>query len=338
MSKLSVAIYGASGYTGFELVKILLRHPFVQIVALTANANAGQLLSDLDPSLPAIPLVTAEQVDTRQLDVAFLCLPHAASASAAQGLLNAGVTVIDLSADFRLKDLATYEKWYKVTHPCPELLESAVYGLTEFARSELRGAKLVANPGCYVTSVLLGTAPVLQKGWVAGNIIADSASGVSGAGRAPKQNTHFVEVAENYSAYSIGQAHRHLPEMLQQMRLWSPSGQAELVFSPHLLPISRGILSTIYIPLAGSPTLADIHLLYEETYRGEPFVQVLPLGQTASIQHTVRTNRCAIGLTLVGSLLIVTSSLDNLVKGASGQAVQNLNAVFGLPETTGLLA
>jgi N-acetyl-gamma-glutamyl-phosphate reductase len=249
--------------------------------------------------------------------------------------LAAGARVVDLSADFRLKSSEQYAEWYGLDHPAPSLLVEAVYGLSEFSRPQIREARLVANPGCYPTSVLLALRPLLLAGLAAGTIIADAKSGVSGAGRTPKQNTHFVEVTNNFSAYKIGRAHRHLPEMEQEITAWQEDAPP-LIFTPHLLPVPRGILSTIYVPLRPDMTEEALHELYRLTYDGEPFVKVLPLGQQATLAHVVHTNRCAIGLTEAAGTLILTSAIDNLVKGAAGQAVQNMNLMFGLPETAGL--
>jgi N-acetyl-gamma-glutamyl-phosphate reductase len=335
---IKAGIFGATGYTGFELAQILQRHPQAEIVFATSQSHAGQSLADINPTAPNVTLVPGEEAPLDEVDVVFLCLPHAAAANTAVTALDSNCHVIDLSADFRIKDVAVYEKWYGVTHPAPELLATAVYGLTEFARGQLPGAKLVANPGCYPTSVLLALQPILAAGLpITGPIIADSKSGVSGAGRAPKQNTHFVEVADNFSPYNIGRKHRHLPEMEQGIAAWNP-GAPPLIFSPHLLPVPRGILSTIYVPLAGRPDEAELRSLCEKTYADEPFVHVLPAGQLASLAHVNHTNRCAIALTLTGNMLILTSAIDNLIKGAAGQAVQNMNVVFGLDEILGLNA
>ncbi|MFQ5421026.1 MAG: N-acetyl-gamma-glutamyl-phosphate reductase, partial [Anaerolineae bacterium] len=328
-------IFGATGYTGFELVQILTRHPQAQIVFATSQSNAGGWLDEAYPQAPHLPLVAGEDAPLAQADVVFLCLPHAAAASTAVRALEAGCRVVDLSADFRIQDVETYEAWYDVTHPAPELLGTAVYGLTEHARAQLADARLVANPGCYPTSVLLALRPLLQANVpITGAIIADSKSGVSGAGRAPKQNTHFVEVAGNFSPYKIGRAHRHLPEMEQFIHQFD--GSAQLIFSPHLLPVPRGILSTIYVPLGDGLSEADLRALYHDSYADEPFVCVLPPGQLATLAHVTHTNRCAIALTLAGSTLLLTSAIDNLVKGAAGQAVQNMNVMFGLEEARGL--
>ncbi len=330
-------IYGATGYTGLELVKLLQRHPAAEIAFVTSQSHAGKSLRNILAGAPDLPLVAGEDAPLDGVDVVFLCLPHAAAAETALVALNAGARVIDLSADFRLRDAATYEQWYAHTHPAPDLLVEAVYGLTEVNRTCLPGARLVANPGCYPTSVLLALRPLLLSDIaISGPIIADSASGVSGAGRGLSLTTHFVEVADNYSPYKIGRAHRHLPEMEQAVGWWREAAPA-IIFSPHLLPVPRGILSTIYVNLAEGVVEAELRALYTATYDGEPFVDVLPAGELASLAHVTHTNRCAIALTLTGRTLILTSAIDNLIKGAAGQAVQNMNVMFGHPETLGLL-
>jgi N-acetyl-gamma-glutamyl-phosphate reductase len=343
---IKAGIYGATGYTGYELVKILSRHPAVHLLFATSNAQAGQTLADIYPAAPSLSLIAPDDAPLAEADIVFLCLPHAAAAAAALDALAAGVRVIDLSADFRLKDADSYAHWYGHQHPAPDLLAEAVYGLTEFARAELPAARLVANPGCYPTSILLALQPLLCAGAVAGPIIADAKSGVSGAGRTLQHHTQFVEVADNFSPYKIGRAHRHLPEIEQQMRFWNPAAP-QLIFSPHLLPVPRGILSTIYVPLqnlAGfrkparfANTEDNLHQLYHDTYGREPFIHLLPAGQLPSLAHVTHTNRCALALTLAGSTLIITSAIDNLLKGAAGQAVQNMNVMLGIEETTGLL-
>ncbi len=329
-------IFGATGYTGMELVKLLRRHPAADITFVTSQSHAGKSLRDVFPAAPALPLIKGEDAPLSEIDVAFLCLPHAAAAETAIVALDAGARVIDLSADFRLRDAASYAHWYAHTHPAPYLLDEAIYGLTEVCRAELPRARLVANPGCYPTSVLLALRPLLRSDVaIAGPIIADSKSGVSGAGRSPTLTTHFVEVADNFSPYKIGRAHRHLPEMEQAIDQWRPDAPA-LVFSPHLLPVPRGILSTIYVALGADVTEGDLRWLYATTYEGEPFVHVLPAGELASLAHVNYTNRCVIALTLVGRTLILTSAIDNLIKGAAGQAVQNMNGMLGCAETVGL--
>ncbi len=334
---IKVGIYGATGYTGYELVKLLRRHPAAEIVFATSQSHAGKTLDDVFPAAPALPLVAGEDAPLDEADVVFLCLPHAAAAATAVTALESGARVIDLSADFRLRDAATYADWYAHTHPAPDWLSRAVYGLTEVFRADLPEAQLVANPGCYPTSVLLALWPLLRSDVaIGGTIIADSKSGVSGAGRAPSPTTHFVEVADNLSPYKIGRAHRHLPEMEQTLRQWR-SDAPSLVFSPHLLPVPRGILSTIYVTLDEGATEGELRELYAAACADEPFVRLLPAGQTATLAHVNYTNQCAIGLTLTGRTLILTSTIDNLVKGAAGQAIQNMNVVFGCPETYGLI-
>lgn len=339
---INVGIYGATGYTGYELVRLLARHPGVGVGFVTSESQAKRPLNHIFPQAPAHQLAASAKAPLAEVDLVFLCLPHAAAAQTAVSALNAGKRVIDLSADFRLKTRSVYEEWYKVTHPAPDWLETAVYGLTEFARADLPQAQLVANPGCYPTSILLALQPLLAAGLpLSGPIIADSKSGVSGAGRMPKQHTHFVEVADNFSPYGIGRAHRHLPEIEQQIQTWQPDAPP-LIFSPHLLPVPRGILSTIYVQLALAASSQDsvvsqVRGLYEAAYGAEPFVDLLPAGEVATLAHVVHSNRCAIGLTMAGSTLIITSAIDNLLKGASGQAVQNMNVMLGLEETIGLL-
>lgn len=338
---LKVGIFGATGYTGYELVQILARHRNTEIVFATSRAEAGSYLSEIYPQAPDVPLIDPDDVDSdglwSKVDVVFLCLPHAAAAATAVKALHHNVRVIDLSADFRLRDANVYAKWYGHNHPAPELMAEAVYGLTEFARGELPGAKLVAVPGCYPTSILLALQPILAANIrLSGSIIADSKSGVSGAGRAPKQNLHFVEVADNFLPYNIGRKHRHLPEIEQVMGWWR-TGAPSLIFSPHLLPVPRGILSTIYVPLVDGVEETAVRTLYETTYANEPFVKFLPAGKHASLSHAVNSNRCAISLQLEGQTLILASAIDNLIKGAAGQAVQCMNVVFGCDEGEGLV-
>ena len=332
-----VGIFGATGYTGYELVRLLHQHPEAEITFATSQSYAGKTLAALYPQAPRLPLISGEEAPLDQADVVFLCLPHAAAAQTAVTALHAGPKVIDLSADFRLKDVATYEKWYGVPHPAPALLAEAVYGLTEFARADLRQTRLVANPGCYTTTSLLALQPLMAAGVnITGDIIIDAKSGVSGAGRNPSDTTHFMAVADNLAPYKIGRAHRHLPEMEAILKEWNPTAP-NLIFSPHLLPVPRGILANLYVPLAEAWAEADLRQLYEQTYAGEPFVRVLPKGELATLAHVTYTNRCAISLTLAGQMLILTSATDNLIKGASGQAVQNMNVMFGLEETSGLV-
>lgn len=332
-----VGIVGATGYTGIELVKILARHPEVSIDFATSDSYVGKKLSDAFPCAFDLPLIAHEAAPLERADVVFLALPHGASADFAKRALDAGARVIDLSADFRLHDAAAYQKWYGLAHHVPELLPQAVYGLPEIHRAEIAKTKLVANPGCYPTSVILGLAPVLRADASHGTIIVDSKSGVSGAGRKPSLTTHFVEVYDNFAPYSIGRVHRHLSEMEQELQ--AIDSQVKLVFSPHLLPVNRGILSTMYVSLNDGWDEQRLRDLYAETYLAEPFVRLLPPGQIATLAHSVYTNYCVISIHPVPEVgqAIVCASIDNLVKGASGQAVQNMNLMFGCAETTGLL-
>lgn len=333
-----VGLFGVTGYAGYELLRWLQRHPQAQVVFATSESQAGKSLAEVVPGPLDLPLLAPDEAPLSAADVVFLGLPHGAAAQAAQRARAAGVRVIDLSADFRLHTPADYQRWYGHTHPAPELLP-APYGLPELGRAALRDAALIANPGCYPTSVLLGVAPLLRAGALAApTIIVDAKSGVSGAGRVPKQNTHFVEVSENLAPYSIGRVHRHVGEMEQQAGLLAAGAAPQVVFTPHLLPINRGILSTMYVHVPTGWSEQQVRALYAEQYAGEPFVRLLPKGQLATIGHTAHTNMCAISLTLAApGLLIVVSSIDNLVKGAAGQAIQNMNVMFGLDEATGLL-
>lgn len=330
-----VGIYGATGYTGYELVKILLRHPEVKIQFATSRSYAGQKLSNLYPCPYEIELMAGEEAPLEGVDVAFLCLPHGASMGWVKRVRDAGVRVIDLSADFRLDEVEEYKRWYQ-SHIAPELLEEAVYGLTELYRDKVKEADLVANPGCYPTCVILGLYPLVANSLLAdGRIIVDAKSGLSGAGRSLSLKTHFVEANENFSPYRIGRAHRHIAEMEQELKKLGDRDY-RIIFSPHLLPVNRGILTTIYVRV--EERLSEGHLLslYRESFKNELFIHVLE-DTLASLRYVVGTNHCAISLTKVGKEdLIVVSAIDNLLKGASGQAVQNMNVMFGLEEGIGL--
>jgi len=328
-------VLGATGYTGIELLGLLSGHPQVEVAFATSEKNAGENLADIYPGAVRVPLIPPGEAPLGEVEVVFLCLPHAASAPSAKRAIEVGARVIDLSADFRFRDPDVYTEWYGAPHPCPELLPEAVYGLTEVERRRLPGAGLVANPGCYPTSALLALWPLATAGAIDGQVIIDAKSGVSGAGRTPKQETHFVEVADNLKPYKLGRAHRHFPEIEQELAGWCGTPQA-VIFSPHLLPVPRGLLSTIYVPLSNEWTEARVRDRYLEVYASEPFIEILASGKAATLGHVNHTNRCAIGLCQVDRTLILTSAIDNLVKGASGQAVQNMNVMFGLEETSGL--
>jgi N-acetyl-gamma-glutamyl-phosphate reductase len=333
-----VGIYGATGYAGYELLRWLGRHQEARVVFATSESQAGKSLGAVFPGPLDVPLLAQDDAPLGEIDVALLALPHGVAAAVARRALDAGVRVVDLSADFRLHTPEAYRQWYGHEHPAPDLLP-APYGLPELNRAGLADAGLIANPGCYPTSVLLGLAPLLRAGALAdGTVIVDSKSGVSGAGRAPKQNTHFVEVSESLAPYSIGRVHRHVGEMEQEAARVAVNSGPQIIFTPHLLPVNRGILSTIYVRIPDDWGEARVRALYDDMYAGEPFVRVLPAGQLATIAHTAHTNQCAISLTLARpGLLIAVSSIDNLVKGAAGQAIQNMNIMLGLPETAGLV-
>lgn len=336
---IKIGIFGASGYTGFETLSIIRKHPAVSLVFATSESSAGQKLSDLYPVAWDIPLIPLAEAPLEQVEAVFCCLPHGASMPTVIAARQAGVRVIDLSADFRLTDPTVYQKWYNTPHAAPELLAEAVYGIPEINRAAVRATNLLANPGCYPTSVLLALYPLLRAGLLDSHapIIADSKSGVSGAGRKPTLKTHFVEANENLSPYSIGQSHRHVPEMAQTISNLGGPGD-KLIFSPHLVPISRGMLSTVYVSLAADLAEAAAQELFADTYAGEPLVQVLPSGQLATMAHTQRTHAGVLSITWLNPRqLILCSSIDNLGKGAAGQAVQNFNVMFGLEETAGLL-
>jgi len=333
---IEVGIYGATGYTGLELVRLLAGHPQANIRFATSESSAGQSLRQSWPLAPDLTLVPSADAPLDAVQAVFLCLPHTRSAPLAAQALARGVRVVDLSADLRLDDPAVYAQWYKVEHPNPELLPRP-YGLPELGRDALIGAECIANPGCYATSVLLATVPLArQKLLVPGApLIVDAKSGVSGAGRTPKQNLLFAEVHGNFSPYNIGRSHRHLAE-IEQVLAAEGSQAGPLVFSPHLLPTDRGILSTVYAQVTD---VDAARAAFTAAYAGEPLVRVLPDGELATLRHVVNTPGAALSLTPAGeNLLIVVSVIDNLLKGAASQAVQNFNLMWNLPETTGLVA
>jgi N-acetyl-gamma-glutamyl-phosphate reductase len=327
-----IGIYGATGYTGFELIKLLSRHPQVKIAFATARSAAGKGLSDIFPTLIEQPLVAAEQADLDGVDLVFTCLPHNTPEliPLVQAALDAGVKVIDFSDTFRLEDLDTYARWRKKDHPAPELQSAAVYGLPELHRERIRKARLVANTGCYPLTAILPLRPLAQAGLLADStVIVDSKSGVSGAGRSLSLKTHFGETHETFSAYNIGRTHRHLPEMEQETGL-------HIIFSPHLLPVYRGILSTLYVNTKPGVSLEDVRGAYG-VYANEPFVRLLPDGRLPELRHVVGSMNLAIGVQPVeDGRYILVACVDNLIKGASGQAVQSMNLMLGMEETTAL--
>ncbi len=334
------AIINVTGYSGIELARILHRHPDVELTQVTGRSAVGQKLGEAFPHLADIDMEIEPEV-TESVDVVFSALPQTASAEALVPLVEQGVRSIDISADFRLKDASEYEEWYGVAHVRPQLLEDSVYGLPELNRSDVRSATLVANPGCYPTGAILALAPAIREGLIHEDIIVDAKSGVSGAGRGLSLTTHFSEVNENVSAYSVG-GHRHMPEITQELRRFGGGFQPRLTFLPHLIPMTRGILNSCYANLkdgaiaAGSEGVKELRALYESFYRDEPFVQVV--GSSPMTKHTLGNNNCVLFPTvdLRTNRLMVISCLDNLVKGAAGQAIQNMNLMLGLEETEGL--
>ena len=348
MSEISVALIGASGYTGSELARLLASHPRAHLQIATATGErAGQKLSDLFPALRGTCDLVLEEPNLDAIadcDVAVIALGHGKALELAPQLLNRGVRVIDLGADFRLRDAQAYRHWYGLEHSAPDLLETVVYGLPEWNRDKIKSANLVANPGCYPTSAALALAPLIAADAIkAHSLIVDSASGVSGAGRASfGVGTHFPEYVGDFKAYGVGH-HRHTPEIEQMLSDVAPHStndaeRALVTFTPHLLPVARGILSTCYAAPVQTLTTEEVHNILSERYQREPFVRVTPIGEYPQIKHVNGSNYCDIGTKVderTGRVLVI-SALDNLLKGASGQALQNLNIMFDLPETLGL--
>jgi len=344
-AKAKIGVLGASGYTGGELVRLLLRHPRVEIVLLTAERSAGKSLREVFPQfspfaqLPRLVAIADVDWAAAGLDLAFCALPHATTQKVVKDLLaRAPATrVIDLSADFRLRDVAAYARWYGHEHHAPELQKEAVYGLAEIHRRAIRKARLVANPGCYTTCAQLPLIPLLrEKAIDLDEIVIDAKSGMTGAGRAAKEAMLFSEVAEGFNAYGVGR-HRHMAELDQEFSL-AAGREVIVTFTPHLVPMNRGILSTIYVRGRRGRRPEDLHAILLKFYMKEPFVHVLPFGETPHTRHVRGSNMTFIGVAIdrIPGCAIIVSALDNLVKGASGQAIQNMNLVMGWPETMGL--
>jgi N-acetyl-gamma-glutamyl-phosphate reductase len=336
---IKVGIIGGTGYTGVELLRLLAQHPQAALNVITSRGEAGKRVSDLFPNLRGHVELAFSEPDAKALaacDVVFSATPNGVAMTHARALLAAGVKLIDLAADFRLKDVALWEQWYGMPHACPELLAEAVYGLPEVNRAQIKKARLIANPGCYPTAVQLGSLPLVEQGLVdSQHLIADAKSGVSGAGRKAEVHTLFAEAADNFKAYAVA-GHRHLPEIRQGLE--RAAGKAVgLTFVPHLTPMIRGIHATLYARI--HDTRVDLQALYAQRYAHEPFVDVLPPGSHPDTRSVRAANTCRIALHRPqgGDTLVVLSVIDNLVKGAAGQAVQNMNLLFGLPETTGLM-
>ncbi|MCX5805656.1 MAG: N-acetyl-gamma-glutamyl-phosphate reductase [Proteobacteria bacterium] len=332
---LKVGIIGATGYTGATLISLLLTHPEVKITLITSNTYKGEKISNVFPVFKGVfeeALVPTDEDHRGKCDVYFLGLPHGTSMETAAHLYDDKSIIIDLSADFRFENVSLYESVY-VKHTAQNLIEKAVFGLPELYRDKIRNAKVVGNPGCYPTSAILALYPLLKRGLLTGDIFVDSKSGVSGAGRDAKPGSLFCEVSEGFRAYNIG-THRHEPEIQKEVSKLQP---LKVMFTPHLLPMNRGILSTTYTRLKTPATTKDILDLYQETYNEEPFVRIMDEGQYPDTRNTRYSNYCDIGLKAFDDgRIIIISTIDNLIKGASGQAVQNMNIVLGIEETTAL--
>lgn len=340
MNKIKVGIIGGTGYTGVELLRLLVMHPNAEVCLITSRSQAGGSVADLFPNLrdhTDLVFTKPEPGSFAQCDVVLSATPNGVAMQHARGLVDNGVKLIDLAADFRLKDVATWEKWYGMQHACPELVGEAIYGLPEVNRADIKAAKIVANPGCYPTATTLGFLPVVRNNLVDGNLIADTKSGVTGAGRSASVGNLYSEVADSIKAYAVG-GHRHHPEISQNLSEVYAGG-IKLTFVPHLTPQLRGIHATLYADLKDpNMALTDIHAVYVEAYAAEPFVDVMPLGSHPDTRSVKTSNMCRIALHKAGGSgkLVILSVIDNLTKGAAGQAVQNMNIMFDYDESTGL--
>jgi len=341
VSKTRIGIINVTGYAGVELARLLYQHPEVELASVTGRSAAGQKLNKVFPHLISLELTIEAKLG--EVDFVFSAMPHKESAKEVIPLLSRGIKVVDISADFRLKDAVEYPRWYGFTHPAPQLLQQAVYGLTELHRTQIASAQLVANPGCYPTGAILALAPAVKESLIEPDIIIDSKSGVSGAGRTVILQTQFSEVNEDASAYALD-GHRHLPEITQELGRLGSKQPPSVTFVPHLLPMTRGILTTSYAPLvpgkitSGKKGEEELRNLYLDFYKDEPFVRIVE--SPPHTKHTRGNNFCLIHPTIdhrTGRLIVI-SCLDNLIKGAAGQAIQNMNLMLGLPEVTGLEA
>jgi N-acetyl-gamma-glutamyl-phosphate reductase len=339
--KLKIGIVGGTGYTGVELLRLLAVHPQAELTCITSRGEAGLPVADMFPSLRGyvdLKFTDPATADLSACDVVFFATPHGVAMSQAQALLKANVKIIDLAADFRLKNVSTFEQWYKMPHTCADILKDAVYGIPELYRDKIKNAKVIGNPGCYPTTVLLGLAPLLEQGLIDFSvpIIADCKSGVSGAGRKAEVATLFAESSDNMKAYGVV-GHRHHPEIYAQITQLSKA-KVDFIFVPHLIPMIRGMLSTIYVKLSAKASSLDCQALYEKRYANEQFVDVMPQGNMPETRSVRGSNQLRMALhnqSDTGYLTIVVVQ-DNLVKGAAGQAVQNMNIMFGLLENAGL--
>lgn len=336
-TKIKVGIVGGTGYTGVELLRLLALHPDVSLTTITSRGEAGLPVSDMFPNLRGyvdLAFSDPQSASLTDCDVVFFATPHGVAMAQAETLVNAGVKVIDLAADFRLQDTVVFEKWYKLPHACPHILSNAVYGIPELFREKIKTAQVIGNPGCYPTTVLLGLAPLLAHDAIdfSSPVIADAKSGVSGAGRKAEVSTLFSEASDSFKAYGVA-GHRHHPEIKAQLD--GLSGQdVDLIFVPHLVPMIRGMLTTLYIKLKGD---TDVQALYEEYYQEEMFVDVMPKGSLPETRTVRGSNKLRMALhPQANGYLTIIVVQDNLVKGAAGQAIQNMNLMFGLNESSGL--
>ena len=337
---MNVGIINVTGYAGIELARLLYRHPDARLVTVTGRSAAGQELGDVFPHLNNLNLTIEPEIG-KSVDIVFSALPHMASAEVVAPLIKSGLKVVDISADFRLKDYAEYETWYQSPHPAPDLLRQSVYGLTELNRQDIPSAKLVANPGCFPTGALLALAPLAEQNLIEADIVIDSKSGISGAGRGFSLLTHYSEVNENVQAYGLD-GHRHLPEITQELKKMNPNIDYSVIFVPHLIPMTRGILTTCYVwpkegsIISGKNAQSNVIDLYNDFYKGAPFIHIT--SAPPQTKQTLGNNHCLVypvSDQRTGRLVLI-SCIDNLVKGAAGQAIQNMNLLAGLSETTGL--
>jgi N-acetyl-gamma-glutamyl-phosphate reductase len=338
--KIRIAIVGGTGYTGVELLRLLANHPYAELVAITSRSEAGVKVADMFPNLRGFFDIAFSIPDVEQLkdcDLVFFATPHGVAMSMSPELIAAGVRVIDLAADFRIEDMGVWESWYGMEHACPDIMSEVVYGLPEVFREEIKTAKVIANPGCYPTAVQLGFQPLLKAGLIQlDDLIADGKSGVSGAGRGAKVGSLAAETSEGFKAYAVS-GHRHQPEMKQGLDKMA-SEEVNLTFVPHLVPMIRGIEATLYANLTMKVSEAELQNIFENFYRDEMFVDVMPFGSLPDTRMVKGSNmvRMAVYQPAGTQKVIVTSVIDNLVKGAAGQAVQNMNIMFELPENAGL--
>jgi N-acetyl-gamma-glutamyl-phosphate reductase len=334
---IKVGIVGGTGYTGVELLRLLVQHPRCELAVITSRKEAGTPVASMFPNLRgrlALQFTEPSRATLSACDVVFFATPNGVAMNEARALYDVGVKLIDIAADFRLKDVALWEQWYKMKHACPDLVAEAVYGLPEMNREEIRGARIVANPGCYPTSVQLGFLPLVESAGVdLDHLIADAKSGTSGAGRGAEVHTLLAEASDNFKAYGVA-GHRHVPEIAQGLSRMA-GRPMKLVFTPHLTPMIRGIHATLYARITGD---VDLQALYERRYADEPFVDVMPAGSHPETRSVRGANVCRIAVHRPqgADTAVVLSVIDNLVKGASGQAVQNMNIMFGFPESLGL--